>query len=429
MPDFPSKLIYQGYRPNVSIELHLRYGQKASFNEDSQFYDVLIPKSVKNKAIENGFHKHTPRSPVDESMLKTYQGGPDQSAPVSNCDLIFDSMFESGNLDLALQVQPREFNLYLKPDTNTKGYQSWFFFKIKRKPDAKGKFPRRTYQFNVMNMYKKKILYRQESRPLACNSEILYRGFIMQELENVHWKSSQFSNIGYGLVSGQNMSAPMTSSNNNHNDSELEAIKDDTWAPNDAAQNNNRRQKFYCLAFDYEFLNGQEFTYMASSIPYPYTFLQKTIKTCARLDQSMTTLTRSLGGLQIPMLTITNEVVNISKKRTVIICGRVHPGETNSSWILHGMIDYLISKDAGHLRDSLVFKIVPMINPDGVVAGNYRTSFIGKDLNRQYLNNDESNNMDEVLKPEISAMKQLIKGCKQDESKGILAFIDVHHHS
>ena len=129
------------------------------------------------------------------------------------------------------------------------------------------------------------------------------------------------------------------------------------------------------------------------------------------------------------MLTITNEVVNISKKRTVIICGRVHPGETNSSWILHGMIDYLISKDAGHLRDSLVFKIVPMINPDGVVAGNYRTSFIGKDLNRQYLNNDESNNMDEVLKPEISAMKQLIKGCKQDESKGILAFIDVHHHS
>ena len=93
------------------------------------------------------------------------------------------------------------------------------------------------------------------------------------------------------------------------------------------------------------------------------------------------------------------------------------------------MIDYLISKDASHLRDSLVFKIVPMINPDGVVAGNYRTSFIGKDLNRLYLNSDESNNMDDILKPEITAMKQLIKGCKQDESKGVLAFIDVHHHS
>ena len=147
----------------------------------------------------------------------------------------------------------------------------------------------------------------------------------------------------------------------------------------------------------------------------------------------MTTLTRSLGGLQIPMLTITNEVVNISKKRTVIICGRIHPGETNSSWVLHGIIDYLISRDASHLRDTLVFKIVPMINPDGVVAGNYRTSFIGKDLNRLYLQADEAetryNNMDDILKPEITAMKQLIKGCKQDDSKGILAFIDVHHHS
>ena len=144
----------------------------------------------------------------------------------------------------------------------------------------------------------------------------------------------------------------------------------------------------------------------------------------------MSTLTRSLGGLQIPMLTITNEIVDISKKRIVIICGRIHPGETNSSWVLHGMIDYLISKDASHLRDSLVFKIVPMINPDGVVAGNYRTSFIGKDLNRLYLNSDEANNnMEDVLKPEITAMKQLIKGCKQEDSKGILAFIDVHHHS
>lgn len=99
----------------------------------------------------------------------------------------------------------------------------------------------------------------------------------------------------------------------------------------------------------------------------------------------MTTLTRTLGGLQTPLLTITNEAIEISKKRTVIICGRIHPGETNSSWVLHGIIDFLISKAASKLRDGLVFKIVPMVNPDGVVAGNYRTSFIGKDLNRLYL--------------------------------------------
>lgn len=51
------------------------------------------------------------------------------------CELQFDSMFESGNLDVAVQVQPVEFNLYLKADTNTRGYCNWFFFKVIRKPD------------------------------------------------------------------------------------------------------------------------------------------------------------------------------------------------------------------------------------------------------------------------------------------------------
>jgi murein tripeptide amidase MpaA len=31
-----------------------------------------------------------------------------------------------------------------------------------------------------------------------------------------------------------------------------------------------------------------------------------------------------------------------------------------------------------------VFKVVPMLNPDGVIAGNYRTSMSGNDLNRKF---------------------------------------------
>ena len=41
-----------------------------------------------------------------------------------------------------------------------------------------------------MNMYKKKILYRSDAKPLACFKEIYYKNFIMQELENVEWKSN-----------------------------------------------------------------------------------------------------------------------------------------------------------------------------------------------------------------------------------------------
>ena len=47
--------------------------------------------------------------------------------------------------------------------------------------------------------------------------------------------------------------------------------------------------------------------------------------------------------------------------------GRVHPGETNASWMMKGVIDFLTgpSMDAKLLRDNFVFKVIPMLNPDG----------------------------------------------------------------
>ena len=51
---------------------------------------------------------------------------------------------------------------------------------------------------------------------------------------------------------------------------------------------------------------------------------------------------------------------------------------------MHGVLDFLISNNIGakNLRDSFVFKVVPMLNPDGVIIGNYRCSLSGQDLNR-----------------------------------------------
>lgn len=39
---------------------------------------------------------------------------------------------------------------------------------------------------------------------------------------------------------------------------------------------------------------------------------------------------------------------------------------------------------AVELRKRIIFKIIPCINPDGVIAGNYRVSMSGNDLNRRY---------------------------------------------
>lgn len=40
--------------------------------------------------------------------------------------------------------------------------------------------------------------------------------------------------------------------------------------------------------------------------------------------------------------------------------------------------------EAEFLREKCVFKVIPMMNPDGVVHGNYRCSLAGCDLNRRW---------------------------------------------
>uniref|UniRef100_A0A8C0F640 Peptidase M14 domain-containing protein n=1 Tax=Bubo bubo TaxID=30461 RepID=A0A8C0F640_BUBBB len=65
---------------------------------------------------------------------------------------------------------------------------------------------------------------------------------------------------------------------------------------------------------------------------------------------------------------------------------RVHPGESGGSWAMRGFLDFLLSAhpDARLLRRLFVFKVVPMLNPDGVVVGNSRCSLAGRDPNRAY---------------------------------------------
>lgn len=66
-------------------------------------------------------------------------------------------------------------------------------------------------------------------------------------------------------------------------------------------------------------------------------------------------------------------------RKAIILTSRVHPGETNASYVMDGVLDYLVSDDpkAIFLRDAFVFKIIPMLNPDGVIVGNYRCSLSG----------------------------------------------------
>lgn len=90
-------------------------------------------------------------------------------------------------------------------------------------------------------------------------------------------------------------------------------------------------------------------------------------------------------------------------KKIVIISARVHPGEAPSSHTFNGLLKFLLSNDArAHfLRKNFVFKLVPMLNPDGVYHGHYRMDIFGQNLNRFY------HSPDVEKQPAVFAMRQL----------------------
>jgi murein tripeptide amidase MpaA len=66
------------------------------------------------------------------------------------------------------------------------------------------------------------------------------------------------------------------------------------------------------------------------------------------------------------------------------LTSRVHPGESAVSYVIEYIIDFIAgnSMEARILRENFIFKIVPMLNIDGVLNGNYRCNLAGVDLNR-----------------------------------------------
>lgn len=112
-------------------------------------------------------------------------------------------------------------------------------------------------------------------------------------------------------------------------------------------------------------------------------------------------------------------------KKIVFISSRVHPGETPASHVVNGFLKFITSDDprAVGLRDCFVFKIVPMLNPDGVYRGHYRTDTKGANLNRFY------SNPSIIDHPTIYAVKELIMSYNKEDSDLLYLYIDLHGHA
>ena len=332
--------------------------------------------------------------------------------------LIFESRFESGNLLCAFRTEDENcYQLYLQNDTNTTGYIQWFFFRVSN--TKKG----RKVNFNIINMLRKTCVYNHGLKIMTYSTTAAAK-------ENLGWHRDCYNSIYY--------------------------------ANNLFVYNNNnasKKRNLHSLSFDYEFKYDNDTVYFANCIPYFYSTLMKELNKYELDDEKYPffyrkTLAVTLGGNDLDMFTInsmydifqngatsvvtqksqnylyiknTQENNNnlsqvLDERKAIVIIGRQHPGETVGSYVVKGCIDFLMgdSEEAKKLREVYVFKIVPMMNPDGVLVGNSRTSFAGCDLNRRW------GKPNEVIHPEVYSTKQMIT--KLSNQRNIAFIIDCHGH-
>ncbi|XP_052630303.1 cytosolic carboxypeptidase 3-like isoform X3 [Harpia harpyja] len=295
--------------------------------------------------------------------------------------LIFEARFESGNLQKVVKVNEFEYQLTLRTDLYTSRHTQWYYFQVS---NTQAGMP---YRFTIVNFTKRNSLYKHGLRPLLYSEADAKK-------RKVGWRRTG------------------------------DEIK---YYKNNAGQDG---RQYFSLTWTFQFPHDRDTCYFAHCYPYTYSNLQEYLVAISKDPVKskickIHILCHSLAGNSVYVLTITKPPKSGkgTKRKAVILTARVHPGETNSSWIMKGFLDYILgnSGKAQLLRDNFVFKVVPMLNPDGVIVGNHRCSLTGQDLNRKYRSNVKK------FYPSIWYTRNMIKRVMGDH--GVFLYCDIHGHN
>ena len=172
------------------------------------------------------------------------------------------------------------------------------------------------------------------------------------------------------------------------------------------------------LSFEFEFTEKHNKLYFARSMPYTYSGLLNFLNISSPYIK-VKSLCNTVSGVSIPKVIITNFKVPKKLKKYVLVVGRMNPGETVSSYIIEGLVNFLLSEhlDAKRSRESLIYIIIPMLNLDGVIIGNSRCNISGISIHKKC---PESFS---VLCGEVKVIKQL--AYKIHVRSGIFLFMEI----
>lgn len=227
-----------------------------------------------------------------------------------------------------------EYILSVRPDLSTLGHTQWFYFQIK---NTKSNI---NYRFHIVNLMKPNCLYAKGMRPLM---------YSVRDFQN----NRKHSFILYPEIAWQRTGSNISFSQNK--------IEEESKRP------------LNTLSFSVKFKHDNDTVYFAHCFPYTYSDLQlyiyslkKDITKSEMFKHSI--LGKSFGGNYIDMLSVTSKAESPEKlrsRRAIVVSARAHPGETNSSWMMKGFIEFILSLDpqAQYLRDNYIIRVIPMINP------------------------------------------------------------------
>ncbi|KRW98099.1 hypothetical protein PPERSA_05995 [Pseudocohnilembus persalinus] len=206
---------------------------------------------------------------------------------------------------------------------------------------------------------------------------------------------------------------------------------------------------YYSLSFKYECQESDDLIYFAHSFPYTYSRLNNYLDEVMEKYYEFNFIKRELLAKTLLMnncdiLTITNFEKNQQfledfqnkklvdglqkkdEKFVIFVIARQHPGETPCSYVMEGIIDFLVQQDnkmVDFLLENCIFKIIPMMNPDGVIHGNYRCNLAGQDMNRKWGGPDYN------IEPTVYYAKEQLRQLSTHETLKIKLLLDLHGHS
>lgn len=137
----------------------------------------------------------------------------------------------------------------------------------------------------------------------------------------------------------------------------------------------------------------------------------------------------SQNNKPIYLFKITDFSIPVTGKKRILIHARTHPAETPPSFLIEGLIDYLLSDgpEAAALLAGYEFSIFPMQNVDGVIIGNYRSTPKSENLEVLW-NLDSTNplNLRADVPQEVAIVQQHAKKLMTDGGPPVSIALNLH---